>query len=116
VIHLLHRRVGTIFIAMAFLYILFSKTLDSFYVGSCDDLVDRLDGHLKKRWGNAYTAKVDDWSLFFSVSNLHYLQARQIERHIKRMKSKIYIQNLKRYSALLDKLINRFRPDTGSSR
>jgi putative endonuclease len=66
---------------MAFLYILFSKKLNKFYVGSCDDLEDRFDGHLKKRWGNAYTANVDDWFLFFSISNLEYIQARQMERH-----------------------------------
>jgi putative endonuclease len=31
-----------------------------------------------------------------------------IEQHIKKMKSKVYIQNLKRYPEILQKLINKY--------
>ena len=61
-----------------------------------------------KYFPDAYTSRVDDWILFFRIDGLNYSQARKIELHIKRMKSQTYIQNLKRYPALLLKIINKF--------
>ena len=82
---------------MASVYILFSKKLDRFYTGSCNDLSYRIEQHFNKAFAQSFTANADDWELFFFVDNLHYKQARLIENHIKKMKSKVYIQNLKKY-------------------
>jgi putative endonuclease len=40
---------------------------------------------------------------------LSYSQARSVETHIKKMKSKIYIQNLKKYPELLINLLTQCR-------
>ena len=47
-----------------------------------------------------YTSKADDWELFYSIDKLEYNQARKIEKHIKKMKSKKYIENLKAYNEM----------------
>jgi len=89
---------------MASVYILYSQTLNRFYTGSCKDLSYRVDQHLNKEFTESFTAVADDWELYFSIDNLEYKQARLIEEHIKRMKSKIYIQNLKKYPEIIEKL------------
>jgi len=43
--------------------------------------------------------------LYYCIEDLLYHQARAIERHIKKMKSKKYIENLKMYEEISVKLI-----------
>ena len=93
---------------MASVYILFSKKLNRFYVGSCKDLNYRIQLHANKAFSNSFTAKADDWELFLFVDNLHFVQARLIELHIKKMKSSVYIRNLKKYPEIMKKLIDKY--------
>lgn len=89
---------------MASVYILFSKQLNKFYTGSCKDFSYRIDQHFNKEIAKSFTTIVDDWELYISIDNLHYEQARLIEKRIKRMKSRIYIQNLKLYPDIVERL------------
>lgn len=57
---------------MAAVYILYSKSMDRFYVGSCKDLKKRLKQHHNKEFDQAFTTKADDWSLFYQRKNLGY--------------------------------------------
>lgn len=61
---------------MASVYILFSKNLNKYYVGSCKDLAYRMDQHLNKDYIKSFTAKADDWMVFWHIDNLGYDQAR----------------------------------------
>jgi len=49
---------------------------------------------------DSFTSKTEDWELFFTINDLDYKQSRLIELHIKKMKSVIYIKNLKQYPEL----------------
>ncbi|NVK63441.1 MAG: GIY-YIG nuclease family protein [Flavobacteriales bacterium] len=93
---------------MATVYILYSKLINSYYTGSCKDLSRRIELHQNKVFPKAFTTKADDWELFLSIEHLEYQQARNIEAHIKRMKSRTYIENLKRYAEMREKLIKRY--------
>jgi len=90
---------------MAVVYILYSSRLNKFYTGSCDNINKRFDQHLSKLFPEAFTASTEDWTMYFLIEGLEYLQARQIELHIKRMKSKKFIENLKKYPELVEKII-----------
>ena len=90
---------------MAAIYILYSSSLDKFYVGSCKEITERVHQHLAKHFPEAFTAKANDWTIYFYLDNLSYQQARKIELYIKNMKSKKYIENLKRYPELSTKLL-----------
>lgn len=90
---------------MATVYILYSVQLNKYYVGSCLNISERLLEHTSKKYKDSFTAKANDWILFYSIPNLEYNQARLIETHIKRMKSKQYIENLKKYSDISKKLV-----------
>lgn len=39
----------------------------------------------------------NDWVLYYSLNELKYKQARLIENHVKKMKSRKYIENLIKY-------------------
>ena len=83
---------------MASVYILYSPTLNKYYVGSCKNLDSRINDHLSKHFPDAYTTKVNDWTVFVQMENLTYSQARKIEIHIKKMRTHAYIQNLQKIS------------------
>ena len=93
---------------MAVVSILFSKTLNRYYTGSCNELGGRIEQHISKHFRKSFTAKSDDWNLFFLNNNLQYQQARLIESHIKRMKSRKYIENLKKYPDIMERLIHKY--------
>jgi putative endonuclease len=92
---------------MACVYILYSKKLDRYYTGSCKDFQSRLTQHLEKV-NSGFTARADDWEPFLVIEDLDYKQARAMEAHIKKMKSRTYIQNLRKYPELVDKLKRNF--------
>jgi len=92
---------------MASVYILYSSKLDRFYTGSCE-FQFRFEDHLNKVYPGSFTTNSDDWQLFLLVENLSYLQARSIEDHIKKMKSKVYIQYLAKHSEIILRLKNKY--------
>ena len=93
---------------MATVYILQSKSLDKFYIGSCKNLTIRIAQHKNNEFSNSFTGKATDWELFLSIHDLNYQQARKIESHIKKMKSKKYIRNLIKYPGIIEKLKQKY--------
>ena len=94
---------------MATVYVLYSPSIDKFYIGSCTELAERFSQHLSDYFPGAFTGQTKDWSLYFKIDHLDYSQARNIEDYIKRMKSRKYINNLKRYPELVEKLIKKYK-------
>jgi putative endonuclease len=89
---------------MAFLYILYSQKLGRFYTGSCIDFEKRIYEHKCKSDNTSFSSKAEDWEVFIMIDNLGYQQARDIEAHVKRMKSSKYIRDIKRYPDMLRKI------------
>jgi putative endonuclease len=89
---------------MAYVYILYSTQVDKFYIGSCKDLDERLLFHLNKKFKEAYTRMSNDWEIYFHISVHYYTHARSIELHIKQMKSRKYIENLKTFPEMVERL------------
>ena len=99
---------------MYYCYILHSEYLDRFYIGATSlDPEERLENHLVKYYSEAkFTAKTNDWILFLAIPCATFAQASALESHIKSMKSKKYIQNLKQYPEMLQKLIEKYPSDS----
>ena len=93
---------------MATVYILYAKSINKYYVGSCVNLEERLEDHKNKKYSDSFTSVANDWELFYSINDLEYNQARNIENHIKKMKSRVYIENLKRFEEISTKLKMKF--------
>ena len=90
-------------------YILYSPQFDKFYIGSTQEGVDsRLEKHNSKLYADAYSSFTNDWEIFLNLECADYSQAVRIERHIKKMKSRKYITNLKLYTEMKEKLILRY--------
>ena len=93
----------------ASVYILFSPSLHVFYTGvTTISVVDRLKGHNEKYYDNKFTSRASDWEIYFTIECDCEEHARAIETHIKKMKSKIYIRNLKKYPSMSQELLSRF--------
>ncbi len=90
---------------MADVYILYSPILKKFYIGSCQEFTVRIEQHRYEKFPKAFTAKAKDWVIYFRKENLNYAQARKIETHIKKMKSKKYFEDLKRYPEIFERLV-----------
>ncbi|MGB9153703.1 MAG: GIY-YIG nuclease family protein [Alphaproteobacteria bacterium] len=93
---------------MASVYILYSKIADKYYIGSTKELKTRIEYHHNKEFKNSFTSKYNDWELFYSINEVSNTTARKIESHIKRMKSIIYMENLKKYPEISPKLVQKY--------
>jgi putative endonuclease len=77
-----------------FVYILYSKKADRFYIGQTEDPDKRFDLHQSKFFQQSYTRISNDWIMVFSLSCMNRTQAILIEQFIKKQKSKVFIQRL----------------------
>ena len=86
-------------------YILYSASIDKFYIGSCQNgLRSRLEKHNNGFYGKHFTSQASDWALFHHIDCENLSQAVRMERHIKKMKSRKYLHDLKIHPAITEKL------------
>ncbi|MCB2194933.1 MAG: GIY-YIG nuclease family protein [Bacteroidetes bacterium] len=69
-----------------YFYILYSETLDRYYIGHTSDLEDRLEKHNSNHKG--FTGKANDWKVFYSERFLSKELAYTREREVKKWKSR----------------------------
>ena len=89
-------------------YILQSIKINRYYIGYTSNLELRLQFHADAE-SRKFTHKADDWTVFYSVNCESKPQALAIEKHIKAMKSKTFIENLKKYPEMIEKLLEKYR-------
>ena len=78
---------------MAFTYILYSKTLDRYYIGSTEaNIEDRLKKHLFNHTG--FTGKAKDWALVYYEEYSDKHDAILREKQIKAWKSRKQVEIL----------------------
>ena len=95
------------FCLMAWVYILYSKKIEKFYIGICRDSIEKRIGfHNEKKYGrHRFTACTDDWQLYIKLECRDIAHAVRVERKIKSMKSSKYIKNLYRYPELSQRVL-----------
>ena len=79
---------------MYYIYILYSRTANRYYVGHSINPWARLAQHLSNS-GDKYTGSYKDWELMgvFEVSTIR-ADADRIEKLIKRQKSRVFIERM----------------------
>ena len=81
---------------MAYVYIIYSGSTDKYYIGSTTEIIEtRIERHNNGYYQNKYTESVKPWSLYYLIPGETIVQARRIETHVKSMKSRRDIENLK---------------------
>jgi putative endonuclease len=93
-----------------YVYILHSTDRKRFYIGQTLDVNQRLQEHNSGFYENSYTRGVSDWVLFFSITCHSRKQAVSIEKHLKRMTSRVYLENLVRHPTMVQRLFEKY-PD-----
>ena len=94
---------------MAAVYVLFSPELNRYYIGSCNEMGVRLQQHLNDAMEGGFTSRASDWQIWFLAEGLEYGQARRIEKHIKKMKSRKYLEDLIRHKEIFAKLKDKYQ-------
>jgi len=89
-------------------YILHSIKLNRYYIGFTSDFDTRLDFHLNSDVQRKFTHKANDWTTFLKIECQSKKQALAIENHIKKMKSKVYVENLLVYPEIINKLLEKY--------
>jgi putative endonuclease len=77
-----------------FVYLLYSQKLNRFYIGTTDNPVKRLMEHNSIKYEDAYTVKGIPWEKKLVYQCKSSENAYSIEKFIKRMKSKVFIQKI----------------------
>ena len=75
---------------MFYTYIIYSTTIDKYYIGQCEDLEKRLSDHNNSR--STYTKKGKPWALKWSKQSATRSEAIAEERRIKKKKSRKYVE------------------------
>ncbi|WP_369128022.1 GIY-YIG nuclease family protein [Flavivirga sp. 57AJ16] len=73
-------------------YILYSESLDRYYVGSTKDVNTRLEKHLSNHKG--FTSKAKDWELKYQEPFSSRTEALKREQQIKKWKSRKMIERI----------------------
>ena len=73
-------------------YILYSLTLDSYYIGFTGDLIARLRRH--NSYSKGYTGRAKDWKVVYQEVYENKPAAINRERELKGWKSRIMIEQL----------------------
>ena len=77
---------------MYYLYVLFSKKIDKYYIGHTGNLKDRLKKHNTNHKG--FTGKAMDWKIVYTEEYPTKEEAYFRERQVKRWKSRKAIERL----------------------
>jgi len=92
---------------MHYLYILHSKTANKFYVGETYELKNRINSHNNHYYQNAFTKVADDWEYVLTFECQAEADAVYLERFIKRMKSKTFIQKIIQNPEILTEILSK---------
>ena len=90
---------------MYFVYILYSEKLDRYYVGTTDDVDRRLYEHNSGFYDGVFTSKGIPWRLCLSYACDTSDKAYALERFIKRMKSRKFIEKTLDDVKIIDDLV-----------
>ncbi|OYT11851.1 MAG: hypothetical protein B6I18_02655 [Bacteroidetes bacterium 4572_112] len=78
---------------MYWVYILYSKKIDKFYIGSTSNIQNRVEFH-NSDYNKIWSRRGKPWELVFSHTFDTNTEALKAEKHIKRQKSRTYISKL----------------------
>ena len=79
---------------MYFIYIIHSRKLDRYYVGTTNDIEKRLCEHNSGFYAEAFTVKGAPWELKLSFECESSQKAYELEKFLKRMKSSVFLEKV----------------------
>ena len=95
------------FMVSHFLYKLYSKSSTRYYVGETRNIEERIFKHNQHFYSSSFTKIANDWELVLLDHCLDRTQALFLEKFIKKMKSKIFIQKIISNPEILNEIISK---------
>jgi len=92
---------------MHFLYIIYSKKVDKYYVGESPCAFSRIQLHNKHYFKKNFTKIADDWEIKLLFEAKSKADVLYLEKFIKRMKSRVFIEKLINNPEILVDLSNK---------
>ena len=83
-----------LFVVHHYIYILYSRKLDKYYLGRTTDLTQRLHFHNNPIESRKFTAKGIPWEMVFFFKCNDKSEAIELERKLKKMKSRKLLEKL----------------------
>ncbi|WP_347050218.1 GIY-YIG nuclease family protein [Flavobacterium olei] len=90
---------------MHYLYILYSKSSQKFYIGETNNLEERILKHNNHSYSNSFTKIADDWEIVLTFSCNNREEALYLESFIKRMKSKTFNNKIISDPSILNEIL-----------
>jgi putative endonuclease len=91
---------------MHFCYIIYSTIRDKYYTGETPDVIERLIFHNNIELNTNSTKAGIPWEVKLVIECTDRALALKVEKHIKKMKSRIFIENLIKYPELVQKILS----------
>ena len=92
---------------MHYLYIIYSRSIDKYYVGETPDIKNRVEQHNKHYFKKGFTKSAEDWEIVLSKKCTSKNDAVYIEKFIKRMKSRKFIEKILKNDSILDDILSK---------
>ena len=90
-----------------FLYILHSKSSTKYYVGETHTIKERIRMHNEHEYTNSFSKIASDWELALAFECEDRNCALYLERFIKKMKSKVFIEKIIQNSEILTDILSK---------
>jgi putative endonuclease len=92
---------------MHYLYIIYSESKDKYYVGETNDPEFRLKLHNQHAFDKSFTKIAEDWQLKLNYDCQNRSDAIYLEKFIKRMKSRKFIQKIIDQPEILNDILSK---------
>ena len=90
---------------MFFVYILYSKDYDKYYVGHTNNIKRRLIEHNSEEFDHYYTSKYKPWEVKLTYEIEKKALAMRLEKFIKKQKSRKFINKIIENPSILDEIL-----------
>jgi putative endonuclease len=90
-----------------FLYIVYSITSTKYYVGETHNIQERIQKHNEHEYANSFSKIANDWELVLTFECNDRNSALYLERFIKKMKSKIFIEKIIQNPEILSDILSK---------
>ena len=95
---------------MHYLYIIYSENLCKYYVGETPNVETRLIQHNEHYFKTNFTKSANDWKVLLKYECENKKEALFLEKFIKKMKSKIFIEKIIVEPKILKDILQRYSP------
>ena len=92
---------------MYYLYILYSESIDKYYVGETPDIDVRLSQHNHHHFKTNFTKAASDWKIVLKFECKNREEALFLEKFIKKMKSRVFVQKVISNQEILSDLLKK---------